>query len=119
VGPDGQNDLLAEDREVAGMTWVVWVLAAVVIAAAGFGVVAGPRWRDRTLHRRTAWSAARAAIDSAAVSRDAAAAPLPEAEQLLTQAETIAAARGGVRAAQAAEERARRADALWRTTARG
>lgn len=101
------------------MTWVVWVLAAVVLAAAGFGVVAVPRWRDRDLRRRTAWSAARAAIDSAAVSRDAAAAPLPEAEQLLTRAETIAAAHGGPRAARAAEDHARRADALWRAAARG
>ena len=101
------------------MTWVVWVLAAVVAAVAGFGVVAVPRWRDRDLRRRTAWSAARAAIDSAAVSRDAAAAPLPEAEQLLTRAETIAGAHGGARAAQAAEDHARRADALWRAAARG
>lgn len=100
------------------MTWVVWVLAAVVIAVAGAGVVAWPWWRDRDLRRRTAWSAARAAIDSAAVSRDAAAGPLPEAEQALTRAETIAAAHGGERAARAARDHARRADALWQA-ARG
>lgn len=96
------------------MTWVVWVLAAVVVAVAGFGAVAVPRWRERDVRRRTAWSAARAAIDSAAVSRDAAKDPQPEAEQLLTQAETIAAGHGGARAARTAEEHARRADALWR-----
>ncbi|NBH12232.1 hypothetical protein GTY80_54460, partial [Amycolatopsis sp. SID8362] len=45
------------------MTWVVWVLAAVVIAVAGFGAVAVPRWRERDERRRVAWSAARAAID--------------------------------------------------------
>src|SRR5690349_6363854 len=101
------------------MTWLVWVLGAAVIAAAGFGVVAVPWWRDRDLRRRTAWSAARAAIDSAAVSRDAAAAPLLEAEQLLTRAETIAAGHGGERAARSAEDHARRADALWRAAARG
>ncbi|WIX99679.1 DUF6403 family protein [Amycolatopsis mongoliensis] len=101
------------------MTWVVWVIAAVVIAVGGFGVVAVPWWRGRELRRRTAWSAARAAIENAAVSRDAAAAPQPEAEQLLTRAETIAAAHGGARAAQAAEEHARRADAIWRAAARG
>jgi hypothetical protein len=101
------------------MTWLVWVLGAVVIAATGFGVVALPRLRELDLRRRTAWSAARAAIDSASVSRDAAAAPLPEAEQLLTRAEALAGAHGGERAAQAAEEHARRADALWRAAARG
>ena len=101
------------------MTWLVWVLGAVVIAAAGAGVVAWPWWRDRDVRRRTAWSAARAAIDSAAVSRDAASAPLPEAEQLLARAETIAAANGGARAAQTAEDHARRADVLWQAAARG
>jgi hypothetical protein len=100
------------------MTWVVWVLAAVVIAVAGFVVVAVPRWRERDVRRRTAWSAARAAIESATVSRDAAAAALPEAEQLLSRAETIAAAHGGARAARSAEEHARRADALWQAAAR-
>ncbi|MEU0792490.1 DUF6403 family protein [Amycolatopsis sp. NPDC005961] len=101
------------------MTWVVWVLAAVVIVVAGFAAVAVPRWRERDVRRRTAWSAARAAIDTAAVSRDAAAGPQPEAEELLTRAETIAAAHGGERAARTAEDHARRADALWRAAARG
>jgi hypothetical protein len=101
------------------MTWLVWVVGAVVVAAAGGGVVALPWLRDRDLRRRTAWSAARAAIDSAAVSRDAASAPQPEAEQLLTRAETIAAAHGGPRAARAAQDHARRADALWQAAARG
>ena len=100
------------------MTWVVWVLAAVVVAIAGAGVVAVPRLRDRDLRRRTAWSAARAAIDSAAVSRAAATAPQAEAEQLLAQAETIAAAHGGPRAAKTAHDNAVRADELWRA-ARG
>ncbi|MEV6628414.1 hypothetical protein AB0M71_46575, partial [Amycolatopsis sp. NPDC051114] len=31
------------------MTWLVWVLGAVVIAAAGVGVAAWPWWRDRDL----------------------------------------------------------------------
>ncbi|MFI5590935.1 DUF6403 family protein [Amycolatopsis sp. NPDC051758] len=101
------------------MTWVVWVLAAVVVAVAGFGVVAVPRWRDRDLRRRTAWSAARAAIESATVSRDAAAGPQPEAEQLLARAETIAAAHGGPRAAKTAHDHAVRADELWRAAAHG
>jgi hypothetical protein len=38
------------------MTWLVWVLVAVVIAVAGFAGVAVPRWRDRDVRRRTAWS---------------------------------------------------------------
>ncbi|MEU8639749.1 DUF6403 family protein [Amycolatopsis sp. NPDC048633] len=101
------------------MTGVVWVLAAVVIAVAGCGAVAVPRLRDRDLRRRTAWSAARAAIESATVSRDAAAGTRPEAEQLLARAETIAAAHGGPRAARAAEDHARRADALWQEATRG
>jgi predicted negative regulator of RcsB-dependent stress response len=101
------------------MTWLVWVLGAAVIAAAGVGVVAWPWWRDRDMRRRTAWSAARAAIDSAAVSRDAASSSQLEAEQLLARAETIAAAHGGTRAARTAEDHARRADALWQAAARG
>jgi hypothetical protein len=100
------------------MTWVVWVLAAVLVAVAGAGVIAVPRLRDRDLRRRTAWSAAAAAIGSAAVSRDAATTSQPEAEQLLTRAETIAAAHGGARAAEAARDHAVRADALWRAAAR-
>jgi predicted negative regulator of RcsB-dependent stress response len=101
------------------MTWLVWVLGAAVIAAAGVGVVAWPWWRDRDMRRRTAWSAARAAIDSAAVSRDAASSSQLEAEQLLARAETIAAAHGGTRAARTAEDHARRADALWQAAGRG
>src|SRR3954469_887680 len=89
------------------MTWLVWVLGAAVIAAAGVGVVAWPWWRDRDLRRRTAWSAARAAVDSAAVSRDAASSSQLEAEQLLARAETIAAAHGGTRAARTAAGHAR------------
>ncbi|WP_410620845.1 DUF6403 family protein [Amycolatopsis sp. cmx-8-4] len=96
------------------MTWVVWVVAAALVVVAGAGVVAVPRLRDRDLRRRTAWSAARAAIDSAAVSRDAATTSQPEAEQLLARAETLAAAHGGPRAAESAHDHAVRADELWR-----
>ncbi|WP_033288192.1 DUF6403 family protein [Amycolatopsis jejuensis] len=99
-------------------SWPIWVLAALVLVAAGVAAVAIPRWRDRQLQVRTAWSAARAAVESATVSRDAAAARQPEAEQLLARAETLVASHGGTRAAKAALAQAQQADELWRA-ARG
>lgn len=101
------------------MTWLTWLIAAAVLVAAGFLVVALPRWRAHDMRRRTAWSAARAAIESASVSRDAAAGRHDEAEQLLTRAESIAAHRGGTRAARSAQRFAEQADALWRAVPGG
>ncbi|WP_341771695.1 DUF6403 family protein [Actinophytocola oryzae] len=76
-----------------------------------------PWARDRGLRRRTAWSAARAAIESASVSRDAVGGELPGAEELLARAVLLAAHRGGVAAAEEAADCASRADALWRGVA--
>lgn len=98
------------------MIWL-WVVGVVLLVAAGFGAVYLPRTRSRSLRRRTAWSAARAAIDSAAVSRDAAAADVPAAEELLTRAELLAASGGGVAAAEEAADCAERADRLWQEAA--
>ncbi|SFW79951.1 DUF6403 family protein [Amycolatopsis australiensis] len=100
------------------MGWV-WVVGAVVVVVAGSTAVAVPWWRDRALRRRVAWSAARAAIGSAAVSRDAAGGRDAEAEQLLARAETLAAGHGGVRAARAARDCAHRADTRWRAVTGG
>jgi len=100
------------------MGWV-WPFGVVVLLGSGFVAAAVPRLRAAALRRRTAWSAAHAAIAAAGVSRDACAAGVAEAEGLLTRAETIAAGRGGAPAAERAEELARRADALWREAARG
>ena len=90
------------------------LFGGVLLVAAGLVATLLPGWRAREETRRTAWSTARAAIDSAAVSRDAAATRVPEAEQLLARAELIAGGRGGPVAARAAAEFARRADLLWR-----
>ncbi|WDZ83534.1 DUF6403 family protein [Micromonospora cathayae] len=98
---------------------MIWVGGGVLLVAAGFVTTLTPRWRARQRERRTAWSGARAAIDSATVSRDAAVRPVPEAERLLTRAELIAAGRGGSDAARTAAEHAARADRLWREHADG
>jgi uncharacterized protein DUF6403 len=100
-------------------SWPIWIVGVVVLAGAGFAAVAVPRLRAREVHRRVAWSTARAAIDTAGVSRDACPVPVAEAEQLLSRAELIAAGRGGRAAARTATECARQADALWREAARG
>lgn len=96
------------------LTWTVWLFGGALLVAAGFGTALLPRWRARELRRRTAWSAARAAIDSAVVSRDSASVTVAEAEESLARAKLIAAGGGGVAAAEAATECARRADQLWR-----
>lgn len=94
--------------------WLIWVSGGVLLVGAGFATALLPRWRAGEQERRVAWSAARAAIDSAAVSRDAATTRVPEAERLLARAELIAARRGGRAAARSAAEHAGRADRLWR-----
>jgi hypothetical protein len=99
------------------VTWPIWVVGAALLLAAGFGAAYLPRTRARDLRRRTAWSTARAALDSAAVSRDAAARPVPDADELFTRAELLAAARGGAGAATEAADCAARADRLWRAAA--
>ena len=100
-------------------SWPIWTVGVVLLVGAGFVAVAVPRLREAAVHRRTAWSAARAAIDTAGISRDACPVQVAEAEQLLTGAELIAARRGGRAAAQAAAESAQRADRLWREAAHG
>lgn len=100
------------------MIWV-WAGGAVLLVAAGFGVTYLPRARSRALRRRTAWSAARAAIDSAAVSRDAAPHDVPEAGDLFARAELLTAGGGGEAAAEEAADCAERADRLWREAADG
>ncbi len=92
---------------------LVWLAGGALLLGAGFLTTVLPRRRSRERERRVAWSAARAAIDSASVSRDATAERVPEAERLLTRAELIAAERGGPAAARAAADYARRADQLW------
>jgi hypothetical protein len=99
------------------LTWVVWTVGAAVLLAAGFWTAYAPRRQAGVLRARTAWSAARSAIDAAGVSRDACPAEVGAAEDLLRRAELIAAARGGHRAAVEAEGCARRADRLWREAA--
>ncbi len=99
------------------MNWLLWVLGAVLLAAAGFGAAFLPRWRARDLRHRTAWSAARAALDSAAISRDAAPGDVPAAADLFTRAELLVAGRGGVAAAEEAADLAARADRLWQEAA--
>jgi hypothetical protein len=96
--------------------WLVWVVGVVVLAGAGFGVVYLPGARARGLRRRTAWSAARAAIESAVISRDAAPSA-PEADDLLARAEFLVAQRGGRAAADEAAGCAGRADRLYREAA--
>ncbi|MFI5845978.1 DUF6403 family protein [Catenuloplanes sp. NPDC051500] len=93
--------------------WWIWPAGAAVLVVAGFAGVAVPRWRAAHLHRRTAWSRARAAIKVAAVSRDAGLRD-PQAEALLHRAELIVAGGGGERAAGEAADLAREADRRWR-----
>ncbi len=100
-------------------SWLVWVVGAVLLVAAGFAAVVVPRLRSGGLQRRTARSDARAAVGTATVSRDACPVPVTEADQLLHRAELILAGRGGHAAARTAAECARRADRLWRDASRG
>jgi hypothetical protein len=93
---------------------LAWLAGGVLLLAAGLLTTLLPRHRQRERERRIAWSTARAAIGSAAVSRDATAARVPEAEHLLTRAELLAAQGGGPTAARTAAAQARRADELWR-----
>lgn len=90
------------------------MLGVLLLAAAGFGVTYLPRARARDLRRRTAWSAARAAIASATISRDAAPQDVPRADELLARAESL---RGGVDAAEEAADFAKKADQLYREVA--
>ncbi|RGC66137.1 hypothetical protein C5N14_25205 [Micromonospora sp. MW-13] len=76
-------------------TLPIWLVGGLLLVGAGFVTALLPWWRARAQAHRTAWSTARAEIDSAAVTRDAAASRVPEAEQLLTRAELIAGGRGG------------------------
>lgn len=99
------------------MSWLAWVLGVVLLVAAGFGVTYLPRVRARNLRRRTAWSTARAAIDSATISRDAAPHDVTRADELLARAESLVAAHGGVTAAEEATDCATHADRLWREAA--
>src|SRR5690349_18403312 len=99
--------------------WWPWLLGAVILIAAGLAAAALPRLRAADLRRRAAWSAARSAIDTAAISRDASAGRVGEAEDLLSRAEALAAHRGGVRAAEEAGRLAARADLMWREAAGG
>ena len=73
----------------------IWLVGGVILLASGFGAALVPWLRARQRSRRIAWSTARAAIDSAAITRDAARDHHPEAEQLLARAEALAAAGGG------------------------
>lgn len=99
------------------MTWLVWVVGAVVLVAAGFGAAYLPRARDRDERAGTGWSAARAAVASASVSREAAAREVPEADDLFARAELLIAGQGGPDAAAEATDCATRADRLWREAA--
>lgn len=96
----------------------MWVVGVVVLVVAGFAAAYLPRRRARALRQRTAWSAARAAIASAAVSRDAAPDDVPAAEDLFARAELLAAHGGGVAVAEEAADCAERADQLWREAVR-
>ena len=100
-------------------SWVVWVAGAALLVAAGFLAVVLPRRRATRLAQRSAWSGARAAIDTAGVSRDACPVTVAEAEQLLSRAELILAGRGGRAAAETAADCAQRADRLWRDASHG
>ena len=95
------------------MIWL-WVVGVVLLVAAGFGAVYLPRTRSRSLRRRTAWSAARAAITSATISRDAAPHDVARADELLARAESLT---GGLAAAQEAADCATEADRLYREDA--
>ncbi|WP_432899638.1 DUF6403 family protein [Micromonospora matsumotoense] len=94
--------------------YLFWLAGAALLVGAGVLTALLPHRRAREEQRRTARSAARAAIDSAAVSRDAARGRVPEAERLLTRAESLVGGRGGADAARAAAGHARQADRLWR-----
>jgi uncharacterized protein DUF6403 len=96
------------------VSWLVWVVGALVLVATGFAAAYLPRVRARATSGRTAWSAAHAAIDSATVSRDAAPRALPHADELLTRAELLAASGRGAAAAEEATDCATRADRLYR-----
>lgn len=100
------------------MIWV-WVVGVVLLVVAGFGATFLPGTRSRDRRRRTAWSAARTAIDTAAISRDATAHDVPDAEDAFARAELLAAGGGGVAAAEEAAVCAERADRLWREAADG
>jgi hypothetical protein len=97
--------------------WLVWVVGAAVLVGAGFGAAYLPRTRARAQQVRVAWSNARAAVDSAAISRDATRHTVPRAEELFTRAELLVAHGGGVNAATEAAHCASRADRLWRAAA--
>jgi hypothetical protein len=97
----------------------VWVVGVALLVAAGFAATFVPRARSRDRGRRTAWSAARAAIDSAAISRDAVLRDVPAAAELFTRAELLAAGGGGTAAAREAADCAERADRMWREAADG
>lgn len=105
--------------KVTGMrfTWYIWPVGVVILGIAGFLTTLLPRRRAQAAASRIAWSAARAAIETAGVSRDAAPVAVPEAEQLLMRAELLTARHGGPDAASAAADCARRADQLWRAAA--
>lgn len=94
--------------------WLIWVVGGLLLLAAGTVTTLLPRLRAYDRRRRVAWSAARSAIESAAVSRDASNARVAEAEHLLARAELIAGSRGGPAAARTATGYATRADRLWR-----
>jgi hypothetical protein len=100
-----------------GYSWWGWLLGVAVLALAGFATSYLPRRRAQARARSTAWSAARAAIETAGISRDAAPVDVPQAEQLLQTAELIAARHGGKDAAENATCYARQADELWRKAA--
>jgi Family of unknown function (DUF6403) len=95
------------------MSWLIWLIAAVVLLASGFVGAFLPWRRAQELRKRSAWSRARAAIDSASVSRDACLVTVPDAERLLARAESIAADRGGAKAAGMVSDCAAHADRLW------
>jgi len=98
-------------------TWLVWLIGALLLVAAGFAAAFVPRWLAGARAGAVAWSGARAAIDVATVSRDAASGRLAEADELLAQAEAIAAGPGGEDAAREAARCAHEADRLWREAA--
>ena len=95
-------------------SWFIWPAGVLLLLGAGFAVGLLPALRHHRARRVGAWTAARAAMESAAISRDAAAEPVPAAEELLHRAELIIASGGGEPAAATATEYARRADRMWR-----
>jgi len=95
---------------------LVWGIGVVLLVAAGFTVAYLPRAQARALRQRAAWSTARAAIESAAISRDAVGHDVPDAEHLFARAELLAANGGGAATADEATECAERADRLWQET---